>query len=112
MLATFRDRLASPEFRAELKSATFTFFITSLLFGGSLLSLALAFLVQFLYLYWLAEGLFVLSLALAAIGGVYIVPKLARRVRMELARLDISYAPTQETVFFCFADSCCRTFGF
>jgi len=100
MLATFRDRLASPEFRAELKSATFTFFITSLLFGGSLLSLALAFLVQFLYLYWLAEGLFVLSLALAAIGGVYIVPKLARRVRMELARLDISYAPTQETVFF------------
>ncbi len=100
MLATFRDRLASPEFRAELKSATIAFVITSLLFGGSLLALLLAFLVQFIYLYSLAEVLFVLSLGLAAIGGVYIVPKLARRVRMELARLDISYAPTQETAFF------------
>ncbi len=100
MLATVRDRLASPEFRAELKSATIAFVITSLLFGGSLLALLLAFLVQFIYLYSLAEALFVLSLGLAAIGGVYIVPKLARRVRMELARLDISYAPTQETAFF------------
>ncbi len=100
MLATFRDRLASPEFRAELKSATIAFGITSLLFGGSLLALAMAFLVQFIYLYSLAEVLFILSLGLAAIGGVYIVPKLARRVRLELARLDISYAPTQETAFF------------
>ncbi len=100
MLATVRDRLASPEFRAELKSATIAFVITSLLFGGSLLALALAFLVQLLELYSLAEVLFILSLGLSAIGGVYIVPKLARRVRMELARLDISYAPTQETAFF------------
>ncbi len=100
MLATFRDRLASPEFRAELKSATIAFVITSLLFGGSLLALALAFLVQLLELHSLAEVLFILSLGLAAIGGVYIVPKLVRGVRLELARLDISYAPTQETAFF------------
>lgn len=101
MLATFRERLASPEFRAELKSAAITFVITSLLFGGSLLALALAFLAQLLsiYLAWLAEWLFILSLVLAALAGLYVVPKLARRVRMELARLDISYAPTQETAF-------------
>ncbi len=103
MLATFRDRLASPEFRAELKSATIAFVITSLLFGGSLLSLVLGFLIQLLpanNVDRLAEVLFALSLGLAAIAGVYVVPRLARRVRMELARLDISYAPTQETAFF------------
>ncbi|MGQ9896921.1 MAG: DUF58 domain-containing protein [Acidobacteriota bacterium] len=100
MLGHFRDRLASPEFRAELKSAAIAFVITSLLFGSSLLSLLLAFVAQSASLYRVAEVFFILSLALAAIGGVYIVPKLARRVRLELSRLDISYAPTQETAFF------------
>jgi len=103
MLATFRERLASPEFRAELKSATIAFVITSLLFGSSLLCLVLGFLIQLLPAYnvdLLAEVLFALSLGLAAIAGVYVIPRLARRVRMELARLDISYAPTQETAFF------------
>lgn len=100
MLEQLRARFASPEFRAELRSAAIAFVITSLLFGTSLLSLALAFVAQSASLYRLAEVLFVLSLGLAVIGGLYIVPKLARRVRLELARLDISYAPTQETAFF------------
>ncbi|MFQ3581100.1 MAG: DUF58 domain-containing protein [Chloracidobacterium sp.] len=100
MLHRLRDRLATPSFRAELKQAAVAFVITSLLFGGSFLSLFLAFTAQFLWVYEIAQALFIASLVLALLGGLYIVPKLARRVRMELSRLDISYAPTQETAFF------------
>lgn len=100
MLQRLRDRLAAPDFRAELKRAAVAFVVTSLLFGGSFLALFLAFTAQFIRLYTVAQILFVAALVLALVGGLYIVPKLARRVRMELSRLDISYAPTQETAFF------------
>lgn len=100
MLQRLRDRLAAPDFRAELKRAAVAFVVTSLLFGGSFLALFLAFTAQFIRLYTTAQVLFVAALVLALVGGLYIVPKLARRVRMELSRLDISYAPTQETAFF------------
>ncbi|MCS7079025.1 MAG: DUF58 domain-containing protein [Chloracidobacterium sp.] len=100
MFQRLRDRLADPNFRAELKRAAVAFAVTSLLFGGSFLSLFLAFTAQFVRLYAAAQLLFMASLVLALVGGLYIVPKLARRVRLELARLDISYAPTQETAFF------------
>ncbi|OYT73893.1 MAG: hypothetical protein CFK52_00635 [Chloracidobacterium sp. CP2_5A] len=100
MFQRLRDRLAAPDFRAELKSAAIALVIASLLFGGSFLSLFLAFTAQSLGAYAGAQYLFIAALALALIGGLYVVPKLARRVRLELSRLDISYAPTQETAFF------------
>ncbi len=100
MLQKLRERLADPDFRAELKRAVIALVITSSLFGGSFLALFLAFTAQFLNAYASAQYLFIASLTLALIGGLYIVPKLARRARLELARFDISYAPTQETAFF------------
>jgi uncharacterized protein (DUF58 family) len=93
-------RFDDSEFRAGFKRALISFAITAFLLGGSFLSIFIALLASQAGEYRTAEILFILSLLFAFGGGIYAVPRLARRVRFEFLKLRISYAPTQETAFF------------
>lgn len=95
-----RERLKDPAFRKEARGAIIAFFVTSFFLGGSFLCIFLALVANQSGEFRIAEGLFIASLLLALGGGIYAVPRLAKRIRMEFLNFRISYSFTQETAFF------------
>jgi uncharacterized protein (DUF58 family) len=76
------------------------FFVTSLLLGGALLVALLSSAAAERGDSAVAQATAAAALLLALIGAVYIVPKLARRVRLELLRARIKTSVTVEGALF------------
>lgn len=74
--------------------------ITSLILGASFLLATLSTFMLQAGDFRLAVFSAISSLILVAIGGFYIVPKLARRINLRLFSLKFPYSATTETAFF------------
>lgn len=92
--------MVAEEKKARLQRVLRELLITSLILGTS-------FLLATLSTFMLQTGEFrfavfsaISSLILVAIGGFYIVPKLARRINLRLLSFKVPYSATTETAFF------------
>lgn len=83
-----------------VKRAVKEFLITTLLLGTSFLLAILSTFVGQTGNFRLAIISAILSLILALCGGIYIVPKLAKRVNLRLFSWKFPYSATPETAFF------------
>jgi uncharacterized protein (DUF58 family) len=93
--------MASKELKQYTKRVIREFLITTSLLGSSFfLAMFSTFLIQQVNEFRLAVVAAGLSLVLAFAGGIYIVPKLARRVNLRLFSLRFPYSATPETAFF------------
>jgi uncharacterized protein (DUF58 family) len=93
--------MASSELKQNTRRAVREFLMTTALLGSSFfLAMLSTFLYQSTNEYQLAIIAAVLSLLLAGGGGIYIVPKLAKRVNLRLFSLRFPYSATPETAFF------------
>lgn len=76
------------------------FLVTALLLGLSFLLAMISTMLAQTNEYRLTVAAAILSLLLAAVGGLYIVPKLARRINIRLLSFRLPYSATPETAFF------------
>jgi uncharacterized protein (DUF58 family) len=74
--------------------------ITTLILGAALLLCLLSVVFRRYGDFTLAISAAITALILAVVGGIYIVPKLSRRINLRLSSWNFSYNITQETAFF------------
>ncbi|MEW6735174.1 MAG: DUF58 domain-containing protein [Acidobacteriota bacterium] len=84
----------------QTRRAVREFIITTFLLGSATLLAILSHFFQQTSEYRLADISASLSLILALVGGLYIVPKLARRINLQLFSWRFPYSATPETAFF------------
>ena len=84
----------------DFKRIAKEFFITTFLLGAALVLAVISNSLLQTGDYQLVVGTTILSLILAGIGGLYSVPKLSRRVNLELFSWRFSYSATPEMAFF------------